>query len=266
MKIKDLGGLEGPVMLFGGVYSNLRALEALLAEAGRRGISPASMICTGDIAGYCAEPSESLALIRETGLPVVAGNVERQLAAGAGDCGCGFAPGSTCAALSDAWYDYADGAFDAEARGYMADLPDAAVFAHEGRRYAVIHGGVSDISRFLWPSSPDEAFRSEISAVTGAFGPVDGVIAGHSGVAFERVIDGVHWINAGVIGLPPHDGRADTRFVILSADGARIERLYYDHEGAAAAMRAAGLTQGYDATVSTGIWPSEDILPKELRR
>ncbi len=31
-------------------------------------------------------------------------------------------------------------------------------------------------------------------------------------------------------------------------------------------MRAAGgLTQGYDRALETGIWPSEDILPKEMR-
>ena len=32
------------------------------------------------------------------------------------------------------------------------------------------------------------------------------------------------------------------------------------------AMRSAGLTQGYDTALQTGNWPSEDVLPKELRR
>lgn len=65
---------------------------------------------------------------------------------------------------------------------------------------------------------------------------------------------------------PPHDGHRQTRYVTLHADGARVHALDYDVAGAVAAMRAAGgLTQGYDRALETGIWPSEDILPKEMR-
>jgi len=35
---------------------------------------------------------------------------------------------------------------------------------------------------------------------------------------------------------------------------------------AAEAMIAAGLTQGYETALLTGYWPSEDILPLELRK
>lgn len=34
----------------------------------------------------------------------------------------------------------------------------------------------------------------------------------------------------------------------------------------AAAMVAAGLTQGYDAALLSGYWPSEEVLPPDLRR
>ena len=104
-----------------------------------------------------------------------------------------------------------------------------------------------------------------LAAIQAAAGPVDGVIAGHCGVAFERDISGIHWINAGAIGMPPHDGRRQTRYVTLHPDGARVHALDYDVAGAVAAMHTAGLTQGYDRALETGIWPSEDILPKEMR-
>lgn len=265
MNIRDLGVLTGTLILFGGPYSNLQALQAILREADRRKVPHARMICTGDVAGYCAQPAETVALLGETDIAVVAGNVERQLAEGAQDCGCGFEPGSTCEGLSAAWYAHADKSIDGAARAWMKNLPDVCVFTHEGLRYAVVHGGFSDISRFLWPTTPDADFAQEIAAITAACGPVDGVISGHCGLAFERVIDGVHWINAGVIGMPPHDGRSQTRFVVLSGDGARIERLSYDARGAADAMQAAGLTQGYDRALISGIWPSEDILPAEMQ-
>ncbi len=266
MKILDLGVLAGDVLVFGGPYSNLQALEALLGEAARRAIPAGRMICTGDVAGYGADPEACIDRVRAAGVAVVAGNVERQLAAGAGDCGCGYAEGSACDRLSAGWYGHADAQVDRAARDWMEALPDMAVFAHEGRRYAVVHGGLTDIARFLWPSTPGDAFGREITAIEAAAGPVDGVIAGHAGLAFERVVSGVHWINAGAIGLPPHDGRAKTRYVILSADGARIKRLSYDHHAAASAMRAAGLVQGYETSLETGIWPSEEVLPPELRR
>ncbi len=94
---------------------------------------------------------------------------------------------------------------------------------------------------------------------------MDGVIAGHSGLPFIRDVAGVRWINAGVIGMPPHDGAPATRYAWLAAGEVHLHRLDYDHGGAQAAMRRAGLCQGYDAALVSGYWPSEDVLPAELR-
>ena len=263
MQIRQVGSYTGDVWLFGGAYSNAEATRAFLARASAAG---APMIGTGDMVGYCADPRPVLEMLDAAGAALIAGNVERQLGAGAADCGCGFAPGSACERLAASWYPYAEAQLPARWRDRLMALPDMAVFAHEGRRYAVVHGGLTDIALFLWPCSPEEAFRQEITAIAAAAGPVDGVIAGHCGLAFERVIDGVHWINAGAIGLPPHDARPMTRYAVLGADGVRFHRLAYDHGGAAARMRAAGLAGGYAEALTGGIWPSEDILPAELRR
>jgi predicted phosphodiesterase len=267
MRVRDLGEMEGEVLLFGGPYSNLHALQALRDRAGAQGLPPERAICTGDVAAYCADPGPSVSLLRDWGAAVVAGNCERQIAAGAGDCGCGFEAGTACDLLSRGWYAHARAGLDEAARGWMAALPDMAVFTHAGHRCAVIHGGLRDIARFLWPVSPDAAFEDEIAAIRQACGgPVDIVVAGHCGIAFQRQIGRVLWVNAGAVGLPPHDGRPATRFATLSADGVRFHRLEYDHGAAAAAMAAAGLDQGYDRALISGIWPSEDVLPPELRR
>ena len=120
----DIGCLSGPVMVFGGPYSNLQALLALRVEADRLGIPPTNVICTGDVVAYGTDPVACVRLVRDWGIAVVAGNVERQLAAGAMNCGCGFDEGSTCDRLSAGWYAYADASCDAEARAWMAALPD----------------------------------------------------------------------------------------------------------------------------------------------
>jgi hypothetical protein len=67
MKEYNLGTLTGPVLIFGGVYSNFDALQSLRAEANRLGIPASNVICCGDTPGYCAEPQECLDLLEEWG-------------------------------------------------------------------------------------------------------------------------------------------------------------------------------------------------------
>ena len=241
MQIKDLGALSGPVLIFGGPYSNLQATQAVLAWADAHAVPPERMICTGDVVAYCAEPAETVA------------------------CGCGFDTGTTCDLLSAGWYRHTDRAVGDEARRWMETLPDLILFTHAGRRAAVIHGGLTEISRFLWSVSSDEMFLEEIERIQEAAGRIDLVFAGHSGLMFQRRIGAVEWINAGAIGMPPHDGRVETGFAVLD-EHVTFHRLTYDHRGAAAAMRAVGLVQGYDVALMTGYWPSEDVLPPVLRR
>ena len=149
----------------------------------------------------------------------------------------------------------------------MTSLPDIAVFSQRGRRFAVLHGGMSDVSRFLWPCSSEAAFAEEIELIQREVGPVDAVVAGHCGLPFSRTLMGVEWINAGVIGMPANDGQPATRCAALHADGHAVFReLCYDHASARAGMERVGLTQGYHTALETGYWPSEDVLPPELRR
>ena len=263
MRFRDLGVIEGEVICFGGPYSNLQATEAVLAQGRERG---ATMICTGDVVAYCARPAETVALIRAAGVTVVAGNCERQLAAGAADCGCGFEEGSACDLLSAGWFAHADREVDAEARGWMGELPDMIGFTHAGSRWAVIHGGLSDVSRFLWEVSPQAAFAEEVALIRDVMPDVTGVIAGHSGLPFRRHVAGVMWVNAGVIGMPPHDGGQAGRYAVLSVEGVILQDLTYDAAGAFADMQEAGLTQGYERALLSGIWPSQDVLPEGLRR
>lgn len=261
MQVQDLGAVRGEITIFGGPYSNKQALSAVLERA--RG----TIICTGDLVAYCGAPNSVIELIRARNVHVVAGNCEKQLAARALDCGCGFEAGTSCDLLSAKWYAFANAQVGDAARDWMGALPDILMFTQNGRRFAVIHGGVTDVARFLWSVSEEAEFLQELDALNMLVGDIDVVIAGHSGIAFKRQIAGVDWINAGVIGMPPHDGSPDSEFLRLSETGeARLEKLEYDVAGAVADMQRAGLTQGYHLSLQSGIWPSEDILPQALRR
>ena len=265
MKHCDLGVLDGTILLFGGPYSNAHALRALIAEGQARGIANSHLICTGDIVAYAGEPAACVAMIRDLGCPVVAGNCEVQLASGAQDCGCGFEEGSACDLLSVAWFNFASKVIEDEDKSWMGDLPDLMTFTHQGARYGVLHGGVTDVARFIWQSSDPTHFEKEWRAFEAIAGPVDHIIAGHCGVPFIKTLPMGRWINAGVIGMPPHDGGQQTRYAVLEGGEVRMHRLTYDVTGAAKAMDAAGLPAGYRDGLLSGYWPSEDVLPADLR-
>lgn len=263
--IKDLGNLAGDVLVFGGPYSNLQATEALLNQAMAQNIPPSHRICTGDAVAYCANPVQTLNLLGGQ-CEWLAGNCEKQLATKSDDCGCGFKVGSTCDLLSRGWYPYASNSIDNKQRQTMSCCPDVIIFRHNNLSVAVIHGGFSDISRFIWSVSDDNIFINEIKALTAEVGPVDLILAGHSGIAFQRQIGATQWLNSGVIGLPANDGKQTTQYLILTKNGPVIETLSYDHLAASVAMKKTGLTQGYEMALETGYWPSQDVLPLEMRR
>ena len=262
MRVEDLGTVQGPVLAFGGPYSNLQATQAVLSEAARMGAQP---LCTGDVVAYCGAPAATIAAVRAADTVVVAGNCERQLAAGAPDCGCGFEAGTTCDLLSAGWYGFATRQVGAADRAWMETLPDFVTFRHAGLRWGVLHGGATDVARFIWSSSDAAVLEAEWNTLEAATGPLDRVIAGHSGIPFVRPLSRGLWINAGVIGMPPHDGYSTTRYALIDRGDVSVHTLSYDVAGAVADMQAAGLTQGYDRALQTGYWPSEDVLPPDLR-
>jgi len=256
---------DGSLLVFGGPYSNLQATRAVLTEAARRGIPARRVICTGDVVAYGADAAACCDLIMASGILVIAGNCEENLAADALDCGCGFEEGTACDLLSRAWYAHANRQVTAVHRAWMADLPQRLmVRLPDGRRLAVLHGGASDISRFIFASTPQADLAAEIAA-TGC----DGVIAGHCGIPFARQVRPGIWINAGAIGMPADDGTPRIWFALLTPGEAglsvEILPLEYDHAAAAAAMRAVGLPEGYAAALGSGVWPSCDVLPPAER-
>jgi predicted phosphodiesterase len=256
----DLGTLRPPLLVFGGPYGNLQATRAVRAEAERRGLRPDQVICTGDVVAYCGAPAETVALIRDWGIPVVQGNVEEQIGANAGDCGCGFEEGSACAVLSRDWYACCTAALDADVAGWMAARPFLIRFRMEGRRAVVIHAGAERNNQFVFGSTPADEKARQMDLLD-----ADVVIAGHTGIPFTQTIGERVWLNAGVIGMPANDGTPDTWYAMIEqgADGALAvthHRLAYDYAAAAADMRARGFPEAYATALETGLWPSLDVL------
>lgn len=255
---------QGPLLIIGGPYSNLQATVAIRKIADRLDIPPSRVICTGDVAAYCAEPEETVQLIREWGCHVIKGNCEENLAERAPDCGCGFEAGTACDRLSKDWYPYADSRISNASREWMTGLPASLDFELAGRRVRVVHGGVSETSRFIFASTPANEKQAELDNAR-----ADIIIAGHCGIPFAQRIGEHIWFNPGVIGMPANDGTSDGWYGLIepSEDGLcfSVERLPYDADAAAAALRSAGSAPAYAEALTSGLWPSLDILPQTER-
>lgn len=255
---------DAPLLVFGGPYSNLHALQAMRARAEALAIPPERVICTGDVIAYCAEPEETVRAIREWGCIVIAGNCEEQIAAGAPDCGCGFGEGTACDLLSRGWYAYASARISAESRAWMAALAPRLDFTWAGRRVTVLHGALDASNRFVFASSPAAEKAADL-ARAGA----DIILAGHCGLPFVQRLGRGVWFNAGAIGIPANDGTRDGWYGVMRRAGGNIAfelcRLAYDWRGAVRAMRAAGHAQPYAVALETGLWPSIDVLPPAER-
>src|SRR2546422_9645043 len=60
------------IAIISDVHANLEALRSVLADVRRRGIE--RVVCLGDVVGYNCFPHETLAVLREKGIPIVHGN------------------------------------------------------------------------------------------------------------------------------------------------------------------------------------------------
>ena len=258
----DLGLIESErILVFGGPYGNLEALQALFAEAEKLGVVAEHTICTGDIVAYCADPLATANFIRDKNIRVIAGNCEQSLAADSGNCGCGFEDGSDCDVLSQAWFSYCESQIKAEIKEWFSDLPDHLRFRFGGQDFAVVHGSPTHISEFVFASDPEEQFENHIRKAN-----VNCMIGGHSGLPFTKVMGNQCWHNPGVIGMPANDATPRVWYSLITRTDAGIlfehKSLSYPVAVAKAKMNDVGLPRGYAQALSSGIWPSIDILPE----
>lgn len=256
----DLGHLTGTLLLFGGPYSNLQATRALQLRAQELNIDPGNIICTGDSVAYCAQPNETLELLRRWGVSLLMGNCEQSLASDSDDCGCGFEEGSACDVLADSWYRYSVTTVSRSHKQWMRNLPQIIRFTYQHKTFAVVHGSAERINQFVFPSTDGRIKHQQIESTQ-----ADGIVAGHCGLPFTQVIEGKLWHNPGVIGMPANDGDASVWYSLWhpAGDQIRIEhhRLHYDAKDANQNMLKAGLNNGYAEALLSGLWPSMDVLP-----
>jgi len=260
-KIINLGEKQEKILVFGGVYSNLQALEALIDFAKENNISASNSIHTGDLVGYCGQPNECVKLLKEWGCHSILGNVEIQLMNGEDNCACDFEEGSRCDVLSNQWYPKLQEEISEESIQFFQDLPHHITFSIGDLNVGVVHGSFDNTSEFIFRSTPWENKEKNFKKLG-----VDVIIGGHCGLPFYQKNVDKHWVNPGVIGMPANNGKVETWFAIVSFQNSSVEvefhELKYNHFEANKMMISKLYPKAYADTLISGIWDNMDILPK----
>lgn len=251
-----------PLLVFGGVYSNLQALHSLLQKAEELNIPYSNMICTGDIVGYCAQPEECLTLIQELGIVSIAGNVELQLRDQETDCGCDFSAGSRCDLFSKQWYPFAQKSISEQSLRYLDTLSEQLIIVYGEHRIGIVHGSFFHVSEFIFESTSFDNKKPNFDVLQ-----VKTIIAGHCGLPFLDQQQDEIWFNPGVIGMPANDGTSRVWYGLIkivdkNCIQCSVHYLDYNFKEASNLMKLKKLPESYAQTLVTGIWDNCDILPE----
>ncbi|PWU25221.1 MAG: metallophosphoesterase [Candidatus Rokuibacteriota bacterium] len=253
------------IAVFGGVYGNSFALQAMLADARRRDVD--AVFCLGDLGGFGPHPDRVFPLLREHGVLVLQGNYDQSLASGRDDCGCGYTDprDNHYARIS---YEYTFRNTSPENKAWLATLPASRRVKLGPYRVAMCHGSPRLVNEFLWESTtPNGLIRALLAARE-----ADVILCTHTGIKWHRALDrDRHVINVGVIGRPENDGTPRVWYTLLTA-GTSLEvefvPLRYDHERLAREMEAERLPREFIETIRTGWWTTclENLPSRERQR
>src|SRR5438874_6178110 len=138
------------IAIFGGVYSNHFALNALLNDVQRRGIT--RVYCLGDLGAFGPNPDKTCALLREAQMPIVQGNYDNSIGNDLADCQCGYTDpkDNYFARLS---YDYTYRRTSPENKTWMRALPHEIRLPLDSKRVLLCHGSPRKTNEFVWETT-----------------------------------------------------------------------------------------------------------------
>jgi hypothetical protein len=265
--LQDFTRLEGPhrrIVVFGGVYNNRFALEALLEDAQQRGAE--AIYCLGDLGGFGPNPEKVWPLIKSGDVRAIQGNYEQSLAAGREDCNCGYTDprDNHFARIS---YDYTAEGCSSEFRQWMGEQPLRRRVLVGTREILLVHGSPRQINEFLFESTSPDPFLERLLDREHC----NAMLCTHSGLHWHRHLSsGRDVVNVGVIGRPANDGKTNVWYCLLEDRGdelgVELLPLPYDYQALAAEMRQEELPEEFVETILAGWWTTcLEVLPAKER-
>ena len=224
------------------------------------------IFCLGDLGGFGADCDGVWPLLRQFGVECIAGNYDIAIGRGDPDCGCGYSDPRDND-LAQVVYDYTREHTSAAFARWMGELPREHREQIGGCDVHMVHGSPLAVNDFMWESLSDGDLRERVVA-SGA----DVLLCTHTGIPWQRRVDGTLIVNVGAVGRPANDGRTDTCYAVVSLEdgeaSAELVPVPYDWRAQAASMSAAGLPEIFVQTIETGWWTTclEVVPPRERAR
>ncbi len=237
------------IAILSDLHSNSAATAAVLAAIGAA--APDAVSCLGDLVGYGARPNETVALIRERGIPAIMGNYDDGVGFDRDDCGCAYKDAEERGRGQQSLL-WTRAETTADNKAYLRTLHPEIRLEAEGKRLRLVHGSPRRMNEYLFEERDP---RSLARIAQGA--EADILIFGHTHRPWVREIEGVLFVNTGSVGKPK-DGDPRAAWVMLTLEPERpvrveVRRVPYDVAAMAAAIRAAkGLPDHFARDIETG--------------
>ncbi|NGM19482.1 metallophosphoesterase family protein [Roseomonas stagni] len=232
------------------IHGNVLALQAVLGALRQRGVT--QVVDLGDVVSGPLWPAETLALLRDAGIPSLCGNHDRWVAEGRGGASDAFARAALTAE---------DAAWLGALPMHLRPLPGVLAF----------HARPADDDAYLLEDVAEgrmvPARVAEVAARLGATAETLILCAHSHQPAIRQLPDGRVVVNPGSVGMPAYEdptppahlcetGAPQARFAVLEVEAGRLVSadlvaIAYDH-GAAAARAAANGSAKWARWLATG--------------
>jgi predicted phosphodiesterase len=245
------------------IHANLPALRAVLADIDTR-TNIDAIYHLGDLTGYAPWPNEVVALLRERGIPGIAGNYDSTVATDYKHCGC-RADSPREEELSHLSYEWTRAHVTPDTKKYLAQLPFRIdirpLGGHlSGPTVTLVHGNQTLNTMYVTEDRPD-SFLEKMGRDIGARAE-DVICFGHTHKPWQRVVAGIQFINTGSVGRPK-DGDSRACYVLLTTEptGSRVEfvRVPYDVDDVARAILKSDLPDEFAEILKSGGAPAQAV-------
>ena len=240
--------------LLGDIHANLPALKAVLADVATLGATPLHL---GDLVGYAPWPNEVVALVAESRIAGVSGNYDSTVATRYKHCGCKYEDPHQ-EALSHLSFAWTLEHTTEETKRFLGALPFRLdikpLGSHvSGPKLILVHGTPLNNLTY-WTEDRSDDFCLKMAGEAGATAG-DVIAFGHTHLPWHRVVDGVHFVNAGSVGRPK-DGDWRSCYALLAMDGVDVSlefrRVKYDVNEAMRGIRASTLPHEFADYLQSG--------------
>lgn len=253
------------IAFFSDIHANLPALEAVLEDIDDQ--KPDFIYCLGDLVGYNIWPNEVASLIRDRGIPTLAGNYDEGIGLTSDDCGCAYKSDEEKAngAVS---ISFTNEIVNDDTRAYLRMLPRhmSLVFHNpEPLNLLMVHGSPRKINEYLFEDRPEKSLMRILQDAD-----ADVMLFGHTHKPYHRILEYEragkptfrHAINIGSVGKPK-DGDPRACYVVMELDtslsyentksiSVQFRRLAYDVQKAATAVENSILPNAYAQALRNG--------------